>query len=288
MRGALTPALLLLLASAGGAAAAPPKPTLQIRRIQGPITIDGDLSDPAWQEAGKVETWFETNPSDNTPAKQKNVAWLGYDNDFYYAAFDFEHPDPSKIRAPFADRAGIHGGLACAGVLPDSRHTLKTAILFLASPRGIQYDAVSNDATGNEDPARDFFWDSAAKITERGWTLEIRIPFSSLRYEKADPQTWGILLYRNYPRDFRYQHFSAPLPRDSNCFICNESDLVGLAQLPAGGNWVVAPYATTTQTAEPEGDLGSSLHSEPARLNGGLDAKWTPNADTALDGTVNP
>ncbi|HEX5043017.1 MAG TPA: DUF5916 domain-containing protein [Candidatus Polarisedimenticolaceae bacterium] len=288
MRRLLPLILALMLPGGGEVLAAPPKPTLQINRVDAPITIDGDLSDASWQQAARVENWFETNPSDNTPARTKDVGWLAYDNDFFYAGFEFEDPDPAKIRAPFADRDDIHGGLDYAGVILDTRHTLRTAILFLASPRGIQYDAVTNDATGNEDAAPDFFWDSAAKVTERGWTLEIRIPFSSLRYEKADPQTWGILLYRNFPRDFRYQHFSAPLPRESNCFICNESDLLGLAKLPEGGNWVVAPYATTTQTSEPEGDLGTSLDSQPARLNGGIDAKWTPNADTALDATINP
>jgi hypothetical protein len=286
MRGLLCAGSLLLCG--GATLAAPEKPTLQVTRVSTPIEVDGDLSEAPWRAAPEVDTWFETNPGDNVPPKTKDKAWLAYDDAFFYAAFEFHDPEPGKIRAPFADRDNIHGGLDYAGVILDTRNTRRTAILFLASPRGIQYDAVTNDATGNEDPAPDFFWDSAAKITETGWTLELRIPFSSLRYENADPQTWGILLYRNWPRDFRYQMFSAPLPRDSNCFICNESDLLGLSQLPKGGNWTLAPYATTNRDTEAEAGPGTPMRAESPRLNGGLDAKWTPNADTAIDATINP
>src|SRR5207244_2833583 len=93
-----------------------------------------------------------------------------------------------------------------AGVIVDSRNDGKTAQMFLSNPKGVQYDAQSSDATG-EDSSPDFFWDAVGKITDTGWNLEIRIPFSSLRYSTATQPTWGILLYRNYPRDRRYQFF---------------------------------------------------------------------------------
>jgi hypothetical protein len=70
----------------------------------------------------------------------------------------------------------------------DTRNDGKTAMEFLANPRGVQYDAITNDSSG-EDSSPDFYWDSAARITPTGWTLEIRIPFSSLRYTSADVQT---------------------------------------------------------------------------------------------------
>src|SRR5437867_2809033 len=86
---------------------------------------------------------------------------------------------------------------------------------------------VDGDLSG-EDSSPDFYWDAAGRVTPEGWTLELRIPFSSLRYSKADPQTWRIMLYRNYPRDFRTQMFSTTLPRGSNCFICRSNPLTGL------------------------------------------------------------
>src|SRR5206468_7994637 len=136
----------------------------------------------------------------------------------------------------------------------------KSAQMFLANPNGVQYDALTNDATG-EDSSPDYFWDAVGKITATGWTLEIRIPFSSLRYSNEAEPTWGILLYRNYPRDRRYQFFTARLPRDVNCFICNSSKLHGLADLPHGSHLVVAPFATGERSSAPRAGLGTPLES---------------------------
>ena len=193
---------------------------IHITRAAGPITVDGDLSDPGWKGAVRLETWYETNPGDNVPPKVKNVGYLTYDDRFLYAAFEFSDPDPSKIRAPYADRDNIGGSLDYGGIIVNPRNDGRTGLLLLANPRGVQYDAVSDDFSG-EDSSPDFYWDSAAKITKDGWVLEMRVPFSSLRYPKGDPQTWAIMLYRNYPRQFRYQFFTSKLPRGSSCFICH-------------------------------------------------------------------
>jgi len=169
----------------------------------------------------------------------------------------------------------------------DSRNDGKTDQMFLSNPRGVQYDALSSDVSG-EDNSPDWFWDSKGKITYHGWTLEIRVPFSSLRYNSEANPTWGMLLYRNYPRDRRYQFFSARLPRDVNCFICNSSKMVGLSSLPHGSHLVVAPYGTASQAAFPEDTLGSPLHNEDPDKQAGLDVKWNPLSGLAVDGTINP
>ena len=262
-----------------------PLPDIQVARAAGEITIDGQLGDPGWQGAVQIDTFFETNPGDNVPPKVRTVAWLAYDDRFFYAAFDFED-DPKTLRAPLGDRDNVPSSTDYGGLILDTRNDGRTAVMMLVNPSNIQYDALTSDASG-EDSSYDLFWDSATRITDRGWTLEIRVPFSSLRYDRSDP-TWGILLYRNHPRDFRYQMFSSRLPRDSNCFICNERKLAGLAGLPAGNHLVLAPYGTSRQPWQPAGAPGSRLEEEPVEWDGGLDAKWTPNADTALDATINP
>ena len=225
----------------------PPPLTVAIHRASGPISVDGDLSDPGWKDAARIDTWYETNPGDNTQPAVKNVGWVTYDEHALYAGFDFQDPDVKKIRAPFADRDNIPSSVDYGGIILDPRNDRRTGILFLANPRGIQYDSVNDDTNGSEDNSPDYFWESAAKITPGGWTLEIRIPFSSLRYPRADIQTWGFMLYRNFPRDRRYQMFSNRLPRGTSCFICSEGQLTGLQGLPAGGHLVAAPYVSAKQ-----------------------------------------
>ena len=264
-------------------------PAFRLARSSEPIKIDGDLSDEAWTGATKVEKWYEIQPGDNVEPPVKTIAYLTYDDRFFYAGFDFQDPDPSQIRAPLGDHDAIQGvSTDFGGIILDALNTGRTAIEFFVSPHNVQYDAVQDDQSG-ENNSPDFFWDSATKITSHGWTLEMRIPFSSLRYKQADPQQWRILLMRNYPRKYRYQILSSPVPRGSPCFVCHAAVLTGLESLPSGGHIVAAPYVSASDTAMPrDGELGAPLENGSPKGRVGVDVKYSPNADTAIDATIKP
>src|SRR5579864_4429027 len=263
--------------------------TLHISRASGPIKIDGELSDEAWRSATRVDKWYEVQPGDNTEPAVKNLGFLTFDDRFLYVGFQFEDPNPRAIRAPLGDHDSINGNSTdFAGIFIDPLNSGRTAAEFFVTPRNVQYDAITDDASG-ENASPDFFWDSAARITDHGWTLEMRIPFSSLRYRNVDPQTWGIILFRNYPRQFRYQFFSARLPHNSNCLVCRENRLVGLEHLPAGGHIVAAPYVNGNETTHrANDDLTQPLVTDPVSSRIGLDLKYTPSANNALDLTIKP
>ncbi|MGH9421977.1 MAG: DUF5916 domain-containing protein, partial [Thermoanaerobaculia bacterium] len=262
--------------------------TLHISRAAGAIKIDGDLSDEGWIGAKPVTTWYEANPGDNTPPTVRNVGRIAYDDHFLYASFEFDDPNPHAIRAPYSDRDDTGSGFYdFGGLFIDAGNSGRTAKLFVVTPRNIQADSVIDDASG-ESTSPDFFWESATKITGHGWTVEMRIPFTSLRYKNGDPQTWAILMYRNYPRDRNYQFFSARVPRGYNCFVCHANTLEGLQRLPAGGHFVAAPYVSSSSIGRPTAGLGSPLASDPMQRNVGVDVKFTPNSDTAVDVTVKP
>jgi hypothetical protein len=283
-------ACALFLAGAArpaAAALAENGPPTVLHRLSAPVLVDGDISDSAWQDAATVEQWWETNPGDNVEPSVKNRAWMGYDDEYLYAAFEFDDSEPGAIRAPLGDRDDVGSPTDYGGLILDPRGDGKTAQMFLANARGIQYDALTSDDAG-EDSAPDFFWEAAGKITATGWQLELRVPFSSIRYVDPNPKNWGVLLYRNHPRAYRQQYFSSRLPRDRNCFICNSRELTGLAGLPTGGHWVIAPFATSSQVAEPRGDLGTPLRTDDAEADGGIDVKWLPNPDLVIDATLNP
>jgi hypothetical protein len=257
-------------------------------RLSGPIAIDGTLNEPAWQDAARVTTWYEVQPSDNTPPALRNVGYVAYDDKALYVGFDFEDQAPRAIRAPLGDHDQVNGNsMDFGGVILDTRNDGHSGVELFVNPAGVQYDAVTDDQGGNEDASPDFFWEAAAHINEHGWTLELRVPFSSMRYRSADPQDWGILLFRNHPRDFRRQYFSAKLPRGGNCFVCRSNTLVGLERLPSGGHIVAAPYAsangtrTSSSTGEPLGTMRGDSQV-------GADVKWLSNADNAVDLTVQP
>ncbi len=274
--------------SAWGSTAPLEPPPLQIRKATGAITVDGNLDDAGWRDAVRVETWYETNVGDNAAPPVPSVGWLAYDEAFLYAAFEFGDPHPEHIRAPYNDRDVLGQDTDYGGVILDPRHDGRTGLLLLANARGVQYDSISDDTTGNEDSAPDVFWNAAGRVTADGWRLELRVPFSSLRYPAGDPRTWGIMLYRNYPREYRYQMFSTTLPRGGSCFICRSNPLSGLAGLPRAGGLVLAPHATGRRVDRPLAEPGSALRRGPLRGSFGLDAKWLPSVDHALDATFEP
>lgn len=268
--------------------ALPPPAAMHVPKTANAITLDGDLSDAAWQEAAVIDRFYETSPGDNTEPQARTVAYVTYDARYFYIGIRADDPAPRNIRAPFVDRDGVIGTDDNIAIFLDTRNDKRSAIEIRVNPRGIQADGIFNDANFNEDFSPDFYYDTAAKIDDKGWSAEFRIPFSSLRYDAGDPQTWNILVWRNFPREFRYAFHSAPIPRGSNCLICHMHALTGITGLPDASNLVVAPYATAQQNAVPEGEIGSSLRNEDFDSDAGFDLKWNPNANSTVDLTVNP
>jgi len=282
---------LLVFAVCAAASAAQDAPApIEVHRISGPIQADGDLSDPGWKDAAVIDSFWETQPGDNVPPKVVTRVLLAYDDKYFYIGIDAPDPHPETIRAPYVDRDQVLGTDDNIAVFLDTRNDRKSALELRVNPRGSQGDASWNEATGTEDFSPDIFFGTSARITPTGWTAEYRIPFSSLRYPKGNPQTWGILVWRNYPREFRYAIHSAPIPRGSNCLICHMRSVTGLSGLPEGGHLVVAPYATATEAGEPrdrESDHPDFVN-RPIEGDGGLDVKWTPGSNHAIDATINP
>ena len=279
---------LVVLARAGSPDDMPPVPApLALPRLSSPITIDGDLKEPAWRDAAVIDTFFETVFGDNRAPSVKTVARVGYDEKYFYLGVRCDDPDPRKIRAPYVDRDNVFGTDDNVAIFLDTRNDRRSAQEFRVNPRGIQGDAVFNDANGNEDFSPDFYYDTAARILADGWTAEVRIPLSSLRFPRSDPQTWGIIVWRNYPRDFRYAIYSSPQSPAINCVICRARQLTGITGLPSSGHLVAAPYVAAQDVAHADSP-GDPLTDRPTDARIGLDVKWSPSANTALDATVNP
>ncbi len=263
-----------------------PPPLTPTQTDQG-IDLDGSLDDPAWRAAALIETFYETVFGDNREPAVKTAARIMYDSRYLYVGLKCDDPDPSKIRAPYVDRDNVIGTDDNVAVFIDARNDRRLAQEFRVNPRGIQGDAIFYDATSNEDFAPDFYYDTAARITKAGWEAEMRIPLSSLRYPRGDPQSWGILVWRNYPREFRYAIYSSPLPRGSSCLVCHLHEMAGLTDLPSSNHVVVAPYVAAQDVAVAD-PLGSPLSGRGTDTRFGLDAKWNPGPNTALDATINP
>ena len=256
-----------------------------ISRLQGSIVLDGDLTDSGWAHALRIEDFVEFAKGDNVKPPVATTAWLTYDERYLYVAFRNDDPAPRAIRAPFVDRDQVLPDQDYDTILIDTQNDRRSAFIFRVNPRGVQTDSVFNDGNQVEDFAPDFFYETAARITPQGWTAEMRIPLSSLHYPDKNPQKWGVMLTRNYPRDFRYLMSNTRLPKGRNCFVCYAATLDGLSDLPSAGHITVAPYSTA---ARDEQRIGGVLSPDPVRSDGGVDVKLGVSSRLTMDATLNP
>jgi len=183
---------------------------------------------------------------DNVEPQVKNAAFLVYDEKYLYAGFRFEDPNPGAVRAPLGDHDAVPSSTDYAGVIVDSHNDGKTRRCSSQSPR--RSVRRHHQRRVGEDDSRTSSGTRSGRST--GPAGRSRSGFRSHRC--ATPirlSDWGMLLYRNYRATGAISFFSAKLPRDVSCFICNSSKMTGLANLPHGSHLVVAPYATAQQSA---------------------------------------
>ena len=262
------------------AAGAPPAAlSFTIPRAASPIRIDGILDDEAWKSALVLDLAYEIDPGENTPAPVKTECLLLYDADGLHAAFRAHDPDPTAIRAHLSDRDQAFRD-DFVGIFLDTFNDERRGVQLFVNPLGVQMDGSRNDV-GNggdqsEDPTWDAIWHSAGRITADGYEVEMSVPFTSLRFSRADEQlTWGFLAMRNYPRDLRHQILLRPLDRDRDCFFCQEAKLTGFNGITPGRNLEFDPTITAHRADERDDAAGAPLESNPAAAEGGLSARWS-------------
>lgn len=269
------------------AAAAP----LQVPRVDGDITVDGHLDEAVWAQAATVDVGYEVSPGDNLPAQVKTVARIAYTDDAVLLAFRAEDPDPAKLRAYLRDRDALYGD-DFVGVMLDTFDDQRRAYEFFVNPLGVQADLIKEEATGNEDDSWDGLWSSAARITEHGYDVEMRIPFATLRFRDTDQaRRWGASFLRIRPRDFRYQYFNNRVERGARCLTCSFDKIEGFTGIKQGRNLEITPTLTVVHAEERDARGAPWRH--PGQGNGtelepGLDVAWTPTPNITLNGTLNP
>jgi len=223
----------------------------------------------------RLTTFYETWPGDNVAPPVRTVVAISYDAHALYVGIWAQDPDPSRVRAAYADRDKVGPGDDYVELVLDTRGDGRVGTIFRVSPRAVQADGVFNEAqfalgSNPDDLTPDFAWEARTAIGDSAWTAELRIPFTSLRYPQRERQTWGVIVQRVYPRELTHSLASVRLPRGTTCFLCH-AQRVELTGLPTGGALAAAPYATGGKD-----------------LRAGADVKWTPGAGTALDATLRP
>ena len=260
----------------------------QLPNTTSTIKIDGVLDEDAWRTATQIKIDTETNPGENIPARVETVAYLIEDGEKLYIAFDARDPEPDLIRAYLQDRDSAWND-DFVGVVLDTYNDERRAFEFFSNPLGIQMDLTNDDVNEREDSSWDAIWDSAGKITDDGYTVEIEIPLNQLRFPNvAGKQTWGIDLLRFHPRDQRRRYSNNVLDRSVNCYLCQLSKIQGFEGAEPGRDLEIVPTLTSTKTDATDDPGVVPLQSGDTDTEAGINIRWGITPDMTANLAINP
>lgn len=269
----------------------PPAESYRVHAASSPISIDGRLDEPAWQDATRIPILYEWFPGDNVAPPVPTDCWITYDPGNLYVACHALDPHPSRIRAHLANRDDLNR-------LPVDDHIVLTidpfndnrrAFEFRVNAVGVQMDALFSTAEGIEDFSWDAIWDSSGRIGDDGYVVELRIPFRSLRFPATHgEQTWGFLIERSWPRGTRHRMQSAPRDRNNTCTLCDANKVTGFAGITPGSNVELYPTLTSHRTDVRQSFPAGPLESGSVKVDPGLDVRWGVTPNLSLNATANP
>jgi hypothetical protein len=266
----------------------------RIRPATGPIVLDGRIDEIAWQDALRVTLDVATWPVDNQPAPVETVVRLTYDDTNLYLGFRAIDPDPRQIRARYADHDQCWRD-DLVGVALDTFNDGQRSLMFIANPLGAQYDAIRTNENG-EQGSWDAIWHSVGSIDALGFSVEMAIPFSSLRFQRSESdQVWGVRLNRIYPRDQRLFIQATAVDRNNSCEACQYPKMVGFAGVTPGTSFELIPTVTALASESRDVELLKNVDApvpefqmtaREAEL--GLTMGWGVTNNMTLIGTINP
>lgn len=169
-------------------------------KIDSEIVIDGNLTEGTWLEGGSEWDFITFSPTQGEKLPFPTTVWMAYDEKNLYFAFKCKDPEPDLIKTSIAKRDSI-GRDDWVGIIIDPIGNLQSSYEFYINPDGIQDDGVTssvNDESFDQSP--DFVWESAGKVTETGFQIEIKMPLSTLRFKSGEEVLMNIIFMRYISR----------------------------------------------------------------------------------------
>ena len=274
--------LALALSAAPAYGADEERPRLEPVRTTTPPAIDGVLDDAAWQGAPLPLTeWLTYNPLNGDKIEQLTEVRAVYDDRYLYFAFHCLDPEPGGVRTNISRRDNMWND-DWVGFSLDSVGNGQSAYDHFINPSGIQGDILTTPSAG-ENSAPDWVWNSAGKRTAQGYDVEVRIPFTSIRFKSGAEVKMGILFWRRVSR----LGMSASWPNvpAGRSFI-EKHALMVLHDLKRPLTLELAPTATYSwQQTRATPSAFAPANSEP---DAGLSIKYGVTSEITAEGTVNP
>jgi hypothetical protein len=263
-------------------------PRIQAARLQGDVKIDGHFDESAWALAEPATRFTQTDPAEGQPATERTEVRVLIGSDAVYIGARLYDGEPSLVKAALARRDNDVEADEF-DVYLDTFHDHLSGVRFRVTPGGATLDGIlgSSAQSSSEDDSWDPIWESATQVDSLGWTAEIRIPLSQLRYSSTQNGTWGIQLYRKILRKGEEDWF-AFVPKTEVSGVSRYGHLVGIGPLTAQRRLELSPYVLARADYAPAapGDPFQSGHEYHG--SAGMDFKYGLTSDLTLNATVNP
>ncbi len=264
--------------------------SLQAVKINHSIKLDGNLDESVWQMLPAAVDFISLYPDIGKPSARKSVVKIGYDDAAVYIGA-YLYDSVKNVRKQLTARDVIDKQDADVFTIGlDTYHDRQNAFIFQVTPAGVQGDArESQSASANGtsavvfDRAWDAVWQSKTSIKKDGWVVEVRIPFSAIRFAKKDVQDWGI----NFGRISRAINENStwnPVNPNLNGDVNQWGDWVGIKDITPPTRLSFLPYLSSGIRVSP---VGNGTITEYLK-SGGMDVKYGINESFTLDVTLIP
>ena len=269
-----------------------PRPVINAIKIDQSPSLDGDISDdPAWNNVKPITGFTQVQPNVGKPASQKTEVFMGYTDKAVYIGIIAYDKNPENIIVSDSRRDAGLDDTDSFRVVIDGLLDRQNGFVFGTNPAGQEYDGqvIKEGGSGSSqfgsgagafNKEWNGSWNVFSKITDFGWTSEIEIPFTTLRYKTGDEQTWGI----NFQRNIRHNNevsFWAPLSQQRKIHRVSSAGTVTGIVAPSQRNLQITPYFLGTNLS------GGSLASSDTNQEVGVDFKYSITPSLTLDATIN-
>ena len=256
------------------------KKTLQAQSTSQSIIIDGKLDETAWENTPIASDFimFEPDNGKPIPESQKTEIKVIYNDDAIYIGAMMHDSEPNKILKEISQRDNF-GTADIFGVFINGFNDGQQNFEFFVSAADVQGDCIMTDAIG-EDYSWDAVWISKARITDKGWIVEIKIPYAALRFSAENKQTWGINFFREVKRERRKYTWSL-INTKIGTFTQQNGELTGIENIKPPTRLFFMPYASYYLNA-------SDSQKTYGTMKGGMDIKYGINDAFTLDAILVP
>lgn len=261
----------------------PVRRSMRAGRSAGRFVIDGIMDEEGWEDAGTATDFVQTMPVPGAAASEETVVYFAYDDYAVYIGAQLFDEEPDRVLREFTER-DQEGNYDWFVVIFDTYRDGQNAFSFGVTAAGTQSD--SRLIGTEEDKSWDAVWESAVSHTELGWAVEIKIPFSMLRFTEADTQRWHINFGRSVRKNGE-ESFWSPVRPDIKILALQSGVLEGIEGVNPGLRLMLTPYLIGYLN-ESHHKAGGIRPSWGGDINGGVDLKLGVSKSFTLDAILIP